>query len=128
MMNVDAHEDLAWNMVTFGRDYTRSVAQTRAREAGTPIPDYVGEAMLGWPDWIQGGVGLVFATLYATPERYARPWLTSFYETNSSFTTVWWTTIPINFISLPPAQLWARAWPNGPRLHQSVGGLVWFCR
>lgn len=81
MMIVDAHEDLAWNMVAFGRDYTRSVAQTRAREANTPIPGYVGEAMLGWPDWIQGGVGLVFATLYATPKRWARPWATQYYAT-----------------------------------------------
>ncbi len=98
MMIVDAHEDLAWNMVAFGRDYTQSVAQTRAREASTPIPGYVGEAMLGWPDWIQGGVGLVFATLYATQKRYARPWAPnitpplmkriSFYVTNSNSTIV----------------------------------------
>ncbi len=29
---VDAHEDLAYNMLTFGRDYTRSVAETRRIE------------------------------------------------------------------------------------------------
>jgi hypothetical protein len=36
MMIVDAHQDLAWNMLTFGRDYTRSAAETRRLEAGTP--------------------------------------------------------------------------------------------
>ena len=34
---VDAHQDLGWNMACFGRDYTRSVAETRQAEAGTPI-------------------------------------------------------------------------------------------
>jgi membrane dipeptidase len=70
MMIVDGHEDIAWNMLSFGRDYTRSVAQIRADEAGTPIPERVGQAMLGWPDWIEGNVGLAFATLYACPTRH----------------------------------------------------------
>src|SRR3972149_4542714 len=30
---VDAHEDIAYNVVTFGRDYTRSAQETRAAEA-----------------------------------------------------------------------------------------------
>ncbi len=38
LLLVDAHQDLAWNMLTFGRDYTRSAAQTRALEAKTAIP------------------------------------------------------------------------------------------
>ena len=33
MLIVDAHEDIAWNMLAFGRDYSRSVSQTRATEA-----------------------------------------------------------------------------------------------
>lgn len=75
MMIVDAHEDLAWNMMTFGRDYTRSVRETRALEAGSETVEYNGETLLGWPDWRRGGVGLVFAVLYVTPE-YAvlGPW------------------------------------------------------
>ncbi len=80
MIIVDAHEDLAWNMLSFGRDYTQSVAQTRLREANTPIPGYVGQAMLGWPDWIAGQVGVIFATLYASPARRARPWATQYYH------------------------------------------------
>src|SRR4030065_55371 len=30
---VDAHEDLAWNILTFGRDYTHSVAETSQLDA-----------------------------------------------------------------------------------------------
>ncbi len=36
---IDSHQDLAWNMLTYGRDYTRSVVETRQLEAGTNIPD-----------------------------------------------------------------------------------------
>ena len=39
LLLVDSHEDLAWNMLTFGRDYTLSAAETRKREdrcTGTP--------------------------------------------------------------------------------------------
>lgn len=66
MLIVDAHEDLAWNMLAFGRDYTRSVAETRATEAGTDLVADIGQALFGWPDWIEGNVGIVFATLYAS--------------------------------------------------------------
>jgi len=69
MIRVDAHEDLAWNMLTFGRDYTRSVAATRAAERETSIPRHNGDTLLGWPEWIQGQVGVVFATLFAAPLR-----------------------------------------------------------
>ena len=30
---VDAHEDLAWNMLVLGRDYTRSAADTRLQRS-----------------------------------------------------------------------------------------------
>ncbi len=72
MILVDAHEDLAWNSLTFGRDYMRSVEETRAAEAGTQVPARNGNTTIGWPEWIRGRVGVVFATLYAAPERYAR--------------------------------------------------------
>ena len=67
MLIVDAHEDIAWNMLAFGRDYSRSVSQTRAREAEAGGLCEAGEALLGWPEWIKGEVGIVFATLYASP-------------------------------------------------------------
>jgi membrane dipeptidase len=66
---VDAHEDLAWNMLTFGRDYTRAAAETRALERGGLAPSANGDTLLGWPDYQQGRVALVFATLFAAPLR-----------------------------------------------------------
>ena len=66
---IDAHEDIAWNILTFGRDPTRSVAETRAVEASTPIPLQQGEVLLGYPDYVRGGVAIAFATLHVMPER-----------------------------------------------------------
>lgn len=81
-MIVDGHQDLGWNMVQFGRNYTRSVAETRALEAGQPVLVQNGNSMLGWPDWIEGGVGLIFAVLYAGPaRRKQKPWDDVIYET-----------------------------------------------
>ncbi len=75
MIVVDAHEDLAWNMLTLGRDYTRSVAVTRAAERGSEIPSYNGDTLLGWPEWVAGRVGVIFATLFAAPlRRQEGPW------------------------------------------------------
>ncbi|GAB4189343.1 MAG: membrane dipeptidase [Roseiflexaceae bacterium] len=62
-MIIDAHQDIAYNMVALGRDYTRPVAQTRALE-GPRTRDI---ATLGLPDALSGGVGLVFATLFVEP-------------------------------------------------------------
>ena len=64
---VDAHQDLAWNMLTFGRDYTRAAVETRALESGTETPRLNGDTLLGWPDYQQGHVGVVFATLFNAP-------------------------------------------------------------
>ncbi len=72
MIIVDAHEDLAWNALTFERDYTRSAFETRAKEEGTSIPEWNGDTLLGWPEWVQGGVAVVFATLYSKPLRWKK--------------------------------------------------------
>lgn len=69
MLIVDAHEDLAWNMLTFGRDYTRSAEQTRQLEKGGIAPIQNGDTLLGWEDYQRGQVCLVFASLFAAPER-----------------------------------------------------------
>lgn len=69
MIIVDAHEDLAWNALTFGRDYLRSVDESRQREAGGEIPRHNGETLIGWPQWVEGNVAVVFATLFASPRR-----------------------------------------------------------
>lgn len=66
---VDAHEDLAWNMLTFGRDYTQTVKEIRDRERGTNTPQLNGSSLLGWDAYQSGNVGLVFATLFNAPQR-----------------------------------------------------------
>lgn len=66
---VDAHEDLAWNIRTFGRDYTRGAHETRLLEAGGVAPRVNGDTLLGYPDYQRGRVGIVFATLFAAPVR-----------------------------------------------------------
>jgi membrane dipeptidase len=69
MLIVDAHEDLAYNILCFGRDYTRPVAETRRLEAGTGIPASNGDTLLGWPEYQRGQVAVVFGTLFASPAR-----------------------------------------------------------
>jgi membrane dipeptidase len=69
MLIIDAHEDLAYNMLTFGRDYTRSAAETRRLEADTTGSNLTDDTLLGWPDYQAGRVAIVFSTLFATPAR-----------------------------------------------------------
>jgi len=79
---VDAHEDLAWNMLTFGRDYSLAASETRQREQGTLVPLRNGDTLLGWPDYQRGRVAVVFSVLYNTPKRHnTGPWDTLCYET-----------------------------------------------
>ncbi len=67
---IDSHEDLAWNMLTFGRDYTVAAAETRKREAGALAPLVNDDSLLGWPDYQRGHVAVVFSTLFAAPQRH----------------------------------------------------------
>jgi len=71
MLIIDGHEDIAWNAVCFGRDYTQSAYVTRRREAGTRIPEQTGSCMLGRPEWLMGHVGVIFATIFVSPARSA---------------------------------------------------------
>jgi membrane dipeptidase len=68
---VDAHEDLAWNVLTFGRNYTCSALETRRLEAGGPVPQHTGDTLLGWPEYQRGNVALVFGTIFTSPVRRA---------------------------------------------------------
>jgi membrane dipeptidase len=70
MLIVDAHQDIAWNMLTFGRDYTKSALQIRQEEQGTLYILYNDDTLLGWPEYQRGQVALIFATLFATPVRF----------------------------------------------------------
>lgn len=69
MLIVDAHQDLSWNMITFGRDYTLSAAGIRQREQGGFAPEHNGDTLLGWPEYQRGQVGIIFSTLFAAPAR-----------------------------------------------------------
>jgi membrane dipeptidase len=64
---VDSHCDLAWNMLNYGRDYTRSAEETRELEKGSLTPEKNGDSLIGWPDYQRGNVAMVFATLFAAP-------------------------------------------------------------
>ena len=66
---VDAHQDLAWNMLAFARDYTRPVHETRQLERGLPVVAHTGNTLLGSPEYQQGKIGVIFATLFAPPAR-----------------------------------------------------------
>ena len=65
---VDAHLDLAWNAFFNGRDLRDTVVEIRGREPA----DLPGVAMTSLPSLSAADVGIVFATLYATP---SKPWL-----------------------------------------------------
>jgi membrane dipeptidase len=72
---VDSHEDLAWNALTFGRDYLQPAWATRRREMGGPVPSQNGQATLGFAEWLLGRIAVVFASLFACPRRRkAGPW------------------------------------------------------
>ncbi|HEY3310086.1 MAG TPA: membrane dipeptidase [Anaerolineales bacterium] len=66
---VDAHQDLAYNMLTFGRDYTQPVEETRSREAGGLAVEHNGDCTLSWQEYQRGRVALIFSTLFAAPIR-----------------------------------------------------------
>jgi membrane dipeptidase len=71
MLLIDAHEDIAWNALTFNRDVRRSAAETRQLEVKTATPGYNGNTLLGKEDWISGEVAVIFATLFASPAAHS---------------------------------------------------------
>lgn len=74
-MNIilDAHQDLAYNMLALGRDFRRSAKETRQLEIGKPFMAWSDDALNGWPDYMQARVALIFATLFAAPSRSVIP-------------------------------------------------------
>ena len=69
-MIIDAHLDLAYNHLGFGRDLTLSVADIRHKERRLR-PNPAGIITTTLPALREGNVGLVFATLFTLPIRYA---------------------------------------------------------
>ena len=75
MIVVDAHEDIAYNALAFGRDYRRSALETRRLETGTDVPSRNGNATVGLPEALLGRVALTFATLFVAPRsKHTAPW------------------------------------------------------
>jgi membrane dipeptidase len=66
-MVVDAHLDLAHNVVDLGRDLTLPLADLRACDAHAAIP------AVTLPALREGDVGVCFATLWVDPRRYTDP-------------------------------------------------------
>ena len=66
---VDAHQDLAYNVLAHGRDYRRSALETRALESRSAIPRASGRCTIGLPELLEGNVAIVFGTVATTPAR-----------------------------------------------------------
>ncbi len=67
MLIVDAHLDMAYGALRFGRDLRRPVQEVRAHE-GNGSGNLEGIITVTVPQLLEGGVGLVFGTLFAMPE------------------------------------------------------------
>jgi membrane dipeptidase len=70
MRIVDAHEDVAWNALALGRDVRRSALEIRRGEEGTDIARLGGLCMVGLPEWLAGGVAVVFGSIFMAPARW----------------------------------------------------------
>ncbi|MEO0562857.1 MAG: membrane dipeptidase [Chloroflexota bacterium] len=73
MIILDAHQDIAYNYQSFGRDYTLPAYKKRRAEAGTPLATRPGRPALGLPDALLGRLALVFGTLFAMPHNRMLP-------------------------------------------------------
>ena len=67
---VDAHLDMAYNVLNKHRDYRRAAHATRELGRGTAVEKQSGACTVGLPDLIRGRVGLVFATIFTEPARH----------------------------------------------------------
>jgi len=98
-MNIffDAHQDLAYNILSFDRDYSQSVQKTRANEKGKEIPGLDYQTLLGQPEYNRGRVALVFGTLFAAPARrdsYPHP-KAQIYYTPQEANQVYWNQLKL---------------------------------
>jgi membrane dipeptidase len=64
---VDAHEDIASNVLFYERDVRRSALETRRLEENQGDPERNGLAMVGVPEWLAGEVAVVCGTIFAPP-------------------------------------------------------------
>ena len=68
MFIVDAHLDIAYNALKYGRDPLKPVADIRSRD----LPDNKrGTATVAFPEMRKAGVGLVWGTIFVSPAKTA---------------------------------------------------------
>jgi membrane dipeptidase len=65
MFIIDAHLDLAYNAIKYGRDLRLPLTELRRLEASGPWPN--GRATVTYPTLRQAGVALVFGTIFTAP-------------------------------------------------------------
>lgn len=86
---IDGHEDLAYNALTFNRDIRRSAAETRLLEKDSPIPSHAGQTTLGWSDYQNGQVAVVFGSIFQAHQRYLKAeWEVLTYTSFSEASTI----------------------------------------
>ncbi|MBN8619513.1 MAG: membrane dipeptidase [Anaerolineae bacterium] len=84
MIVVDAHEDIAYNALCYGRDYRRSALEIRRLETDPALIKLRGSATVGLPDAMLGRVAVVFGTLFVAPfnpKEADMPWSNYAYRT-----------------------------------------------
>lgn len=69
---IDGHLDLGWNIVNYGRDYTRSALELRWESAGKAIERVAGKCMVGLPELLRGGVAVLKGAIFVIPRRLRR--------------------------------------------------------
>ncbi len=75
MILVDAHQDIAYNYLAYGRDYRNGALYHRQREMRTDATRHNGWATVGLPDALLGRIAITFATLFVAPRaRHAASW------------------------------------------------------
>lgn len=81
MLIVDAHQDIAYNAICFGRDYQVGALRKRQLEAGSEVVRSAGVATVGLPEALVGRVAVVFATVFTAPHtNKPAPWSAVMYR------------------------------------------------
>jgi len=68
MFILDAHQDIAYNALCFGRDYRNSALKTRQLENHSSVPAQNGHATIGLPEALAGRVAVTIATIFTAPD------------------------------------------------------------
>jgi len=69
---VDGHQDIAWNWIELRRDPRESALVGRQQEKGTSLQATAGLRTSGLPQWLQGRLGIIVASLFVPPERHGK--------------------------------------------------------